>query len=272
MTETPTDVAPVSARGPRTGPVRIAMWSGPRNISTAMMRAFENRPDTAVSDEPFYAAYLASTGLIHPQRDEILASQPRDWRAVVAEITGPVPGGRSVWYQKHMTHHMLRGVGRDWIDGFENAFLIRAPEPVLASYVARRTEVTLDDIGLPQQAELFDRVADRTGRAPAVIESRDVLGDPGHVLGALCARLGIDLDPHMLAWPAGRRDSDGVWGAVVVRRSRALDRLRAAAPRHRLRRPSRSVESGGRRRASLLRPAGPLQARLTGSAPRRESA
>ena len=110
-----------------------------------------------------------------------------------------------------MTHHMLPGVGREWIDGFENAFLIRAPEPVLASYVERRAEVTLDDIGLPQQAELFDRVADRTGRAPAVIESRDVLGDPGHILEALCARRGILFDARMLAWPAGRRDSDGVW-------------------------------------------------------------
>ena len=213
MIKTPTLVEHAPPGGPRTSaaPVRIAMWSGPRNISTAMMRSFENRLDTAVSDEPFYAAYLASTGLIHPQRHEILESQPRDWRAVVAEITGPVPGGRSVWYQKHMTHHILPDVGRTWIDGLENAFLIRAPEPVLASYVEKRAEVTLDDIGLPQQAELFDRVADRTGRAPAVIESRDVLGDPAYVLTALCARLGIDFDPRMLAWPAGRRDSDGVW-------------------------------------------------------------
>ncbi len=187
------------------------MWSGPRNISTAMMRSFENRPDTEVSDEPFYAAYLASTGLIHPQRDEILRSQPRDWRAVVSQITGPVPGGRSLWYQKHMTHHILPDVGRDWIDSVENAFLIRAPEPVLASYVEKRAEVTLDDIGLLQQAELFDRVADRTGRAPAVIESRDVLGDPEHIIRALCTRLGVVFDPRMLAWPAGRRDSDGVW-------------------------------------------------------------
>ncbi len=212
MTETSTDVAHASTVGPGpSAPVRIAMWSGPRNISTAMMRSFENRHDTAVSDEPFYAAYLAATGLIHPQRDEILQSQPRDWRAVVDEITGPVPGGRSVWYQKHMTHHLLPDVGRDWIDGVENAFLIRAPEPVLASYVEKRAEVTLDDIGLPQQAELFDRVADRTGRAPAVIESRDVLGDPGLIIGALCTRLGIAFDPRMLVWPAGRRDSDGVW-------------------------------------------------------------
>ena len=191
--------------------LRIAMWSGPRNISTAMMRAFENRADCAVSDEPFYAAYLDATGLDHPQRDEILASQPRDWRAVAARVTGPVPGGRPVWYQKHMTHHMLPAIGRDWIERVANAFLIRAPEAVLLSYVEKRAEVTLDDIGVPQQAELFDRVADRLGAAPAVVESRDVLADPAGTLSALCGRLGLAFDPAMLSWPAGRRDTDGVW-------------------------------------------------------------
>ncbi len=187
------------------------MWSGPRNISTAMMRAFENRPDTAVSDEPFYAAYLEATGLDHPQRDEILLSQPRDWRAVVAHVSGPAPEGRAVWYQKHMTHHMLPGFGRDWIDRVGNAFLIRAPESVLRSYVAKRGDVTLDEIGLPQQAELFDRVADRLGEAPAVVEARDVLADPRRILSALCSRLGLAFDEAMLHWPAGRRASDGVW-------------------------------------------------------------
>ena len=107
--------------------VRIAMWSGPRNISTAMMRAFENRPDTAVSDEPFYAAYLAETGLDHPMRAEVLAGQPTDWRVVAGALSGPAPGGRAVWYQKHMTHHLLPGMDREWIHGLGNAFLIRHP-------------------------------------------------------------------------------------------------------------------------------------------------
>ncbi|WP_237476395.1 hypothetical protein [Lichenibacterium dinghuense] len=193
------------------GPLRIAMWSGPRNISTAMMRAFENRPDCAVSDEPFYAAYLAATGLVHPQRDEILASQPTDPAAVVAQVTGPSPGGSPLWYQKHMTHHMLAGFDRGWIDGVANAFLIRAPEAVLLSYVEKRTDVTLDEIGLPQQVELFDRVADRLGRAPPVVESRRVLLDPRGTLSGLCAALGIGFDEAMLRWPPGRRDTDGVW-------------------------------------------------------------
>ncbi len=191
--------------------LRIAMWSGPRNISTAMLRSFGSRADCAVSDEPFYAAYLAATGLIHPQRDDILASQPRDPAAVVAEVTGPVPEGRPVWYQKHMTHHMLPGFDRSWIDRVANAFLIRAPEAVLLSYVEKRAEVTLQEIGLLQQAELFDRVADRLGHAPPVVESRDVLADPRGTLSALCAGLGLSFDPAMLSWPAGRRVTDGVW-------------------------------------------------------------
>ena len=192
-------------------PIRIAMWSGPRNISTAMMRAFENRPDTVVSDEPFYAAYLQATGLDHPMRQDILAAQPTDWREVVAAITGPVPGDRAVWYQKHMTHHMLPGFGRDWIDGVTNAFLIRPPEAVLASYVRKRAEVTLEEIGFRQQAELFERVAERLGHAPPVIDAGDVLRDPGGTLACLCGHCAIRFDERMLAWPAGTRATDGVW-------------------------------------------------------------
>ena len=192
-------------------PIRIAMWSGPRNISTAMMRAFENRPDTAVSDEPFYAAYLEATGLDHPMRQDILAAQPTDWREVVAAITGPVPGGRAVWYQKHMTHHMLPGFGRDWIDGVTNAFLIRPPEPVLASYVRKRAEVTLEEIGFPQQADLFDHVAQRLGHAPPVIDAGDVVRNPGRTLASLCRHCAIPFDGRMLAWAPGKRPTDGVW-------------------------------------------------------------
>src|SRR5262249_46836681 len=150
--------------------IRIAMWSGPRNISTAMMRSFENRPDTSVVDEPFYAAFLAETGLDHPMRKEVLQSQSTDWRAVVEGLIGPAPGGRAVFYQKHMTHHMLPSFGRDWIAGCRNAFLIREPERVLASYTEKRPEVTLDDIGFVQQRALFEQEADRLGNAPVVVE------------------------------------------------------------------------------------------------------
>jgi hypothetical protein len=189
--------------------VRIAMWSGPRNISTAMMRSFENRPDCAVIDEPFYAAYLARTGLDHPMRDEVLAAQPRDWRTVAQALVDDDPA--PVFYQKHMTHHMLPGFGLDWTAKCRNAFLIRDPARVLASYVQKRAEVTLEDIGVVRQRELFDREADRLGQAPPVVEGADVLRDPRRVLGALCAALSVPFREEMLAWPAGPRDSDGVW-------------------------------------------------------------
>jgi hypothetical protein len=192
-------------------PIRIAMWSGPRNISTAMMRSFGARPDTAVIDEPFYAAYLAETGLEHPMRDEVLASQPRDCRDVVSQVLGPVPGDKPIWYQKHMTHHMLPSFERDWLGNVRNAFLIRDPAAVLASYVQKREAVELADIGIVQQRELFEREAQRLGAVPPVVESVDVLADPARALSKLCAALGIPFTEAMLSWPAGRRATDGVW-------------------------------------------------------------
>lgn len=193
-------------------PVRIAMWSGPRNISTAMMRAWENRPDTVVVDEPFYACYLNATGLDHPGRDEVVASQPTDWQQVAASLTDDqIPGGASVFYQKHMTHHMLPGVDLGWTSSLCNVFLIRDPVEVVASYKDRRGSVTLADIGLERQLDLFEREADRLGSAPPVIDSNDVLAAPKAVLTSLCQRIGLPFDDAMLNWPAGRRTNDGVW-------------------------------------------------------------
>lgn len=210
MTATPTRIAPL----------RVAMWSGPRNISTAMMRAFENRSDTAVWDEPFYAYYLAKTGLHHPMHEAVIAAgESEDWRKVVEQCTtaplapnrhGAQPG---IHYQKHMTHHMLPEIDLGWLDGVTNAFLIRKPEAVLASYHDRHTQIELRDVGFQEQADLFDRVADKTGAAPAVLDSDDVLADPEGALQRLCASLSIAFDPAMLSWPAGKRDSDGVWAA-----------------------------------------------------------
>jgi hypothetical protein len=197
-----------------TPPIRIAMWSGPRNISTAMMRAFENRADTAVLDEPFYAAFLAATGIDHPLRAQTLAAGRADPRAVVEQITGPVPGGAAIFYQKHMAHHMLAGFPTDWTAGFRNAFLIREPERVLASYVQKRAEVSLEDIGAVQLRALFEAEAQRLGRAPPVVEGAAVQADPRGSLGRLCQGLGIAFDEAMLSWPAGRRATDGPWAPV----------------------------------------------------------
>jgi hypothetical protein len=208
------------------------MWSGPRNISTAMMRSFGARPDTAVVDEPFYAAYLAATGVIHPMNAEVLASQPQNWPDVVKSLLGPVPDGKAIYYQKHMTHHMVRGFGRDWMAQVINAFLIRDPAAVLASYILKRGQANLADIGIVQQHELFEREANRLGAAPLVVEGADILADPAGALERLCGGLGIGYTPAMLSWPAGRRDTDGVWAPAwysAVEQSTGFEPPRAQA-------------------------------------------
>lgn len=191
--------------------IRIAMWSGPRNISTAMMRSFEARGDCRVVDEPFYAAFLRETGLDHPMAAEVLASQPNDWREVAQQLATETPGAKPIVYEKHMTHHMLPEFGRDWMRQCRNAFLIRDPARVLASYTQKRGEVDLADIGFMQQADIFAREADRLGAAPPVVEGVDVLRDPAGTLSKLCAALDIPWTTNMLSWPAGRRATDGVW-------------------------------------------------------------
>jgi hypothetical protein len=192
-------------------PVRIAMWSGPRNISTAMMRAFENRGDCAVVDEPFYAHYLDETGLDHPGREAVIAAGETDWRAVVASLTGPVPDGKPVFYQKHMTHHMLAHIGHDWFEAVTHVFLIRDPREVLVSYLKSRPHATAEDIGMLQEANLYDEIAARTGSATPVIDADAFLKNPEGHLRALCSLLQIPFTPRMLQWPAGPRATDGVW-------------------------------------------------------------
>ncbi|MEO1092820.1 MAG: HAD family hydrolase [Pseudomonadota bacterium] len=192
-------------------PLRIAMWSGPRNLSTAMMRSFENRADCTVWDEPFYAAYLTATGIDHPLRAEVLAAGISDPALVAAECLGPPPADVALYYQKHMTHHMVDGFPLDWLGACTNAFLIREPEAVIGSYQAKREAVTLDDLGFARQRELFEHVADRQGAAPPVIDADDVRRAPEATLRLLCTAIGISFDPAMLAWPPGPRASDGVW-------------------------------------------------------------
>ncbi len=210
-------------------PVRIAMWSGPRNISTAMMRAFGNRADTAVIDEPFYAAYLKLTGIDHPLREKVLAAQESDWRKVIRALVGPVPGGRAFFYQKHMTHHMLPEIERGWMAECRNAFLIRAPEAVLASYTAKRREFLPADIGFASQREMFEREADRLGAPPPVIDADDVLRTPRGTLSALCRALDMEFSEPMLRWTAGARTTDGVWAPAWYD---AVEQSTGFAPAH----------------------------------------
>jgi hypothetical protein len=187
------------------------MWSGPRNISTAMMRSWENRTDCSVVDEPFYAAYLAATGLQHPCREEILASQSSDYQQVIKTMTSGVVA-TPLQYLKQMTHHMPADLDMDWCAGLRHCFLIRDPAQVIASYVKKMPFVNEDAIGIRRQDELFRQIRSITGSTPAVIDSNDILKNPGKILAELCAHLEIDFPrQQMLHWPAGKRDSDGVW-------------------------------------------------------------
>ncbi|UWQ77042.1 HAD family hydrolase [Leisingera sp. M658] len=192
--------------------MRIAMWSGPRNLSTALMYAFGNRGDCAVVDEPFYAAYLAMTGLSHPMRAEILDSQPRDPDEVAKALLGDVPGAKPYYYQKHMTQHMIPGVPRQWMQEVTNVFLIRHPARVIASYAVKRENPTLEDIGFRQQAELLELVRS-WGHAPVVVDSHDIRNDPAGKLEQLCETVGMPYSPKMLTWPRGGHKDDGVWAA-----------------------------------------------------------
>tara|TARA_R110002124_G_scaffold44861_3_gene136188 strand:+ start:1515 stop:2225 length:711 start_codon:yes stop_codon:yes gene_type:complete len=189
------------------------MWSGPRNISTAMMRSFGGRSDCAVSDEPFYGAFLQTTGQRQPMADEVIASMDCDWHSVADAMRGPVPGGKPVWYQKHMPHHMVADISIADFPDHRHAFLIRDPDRVVASYAAKRLEVTADDLGYARQLGYVDQAAQLTGKPPAILDSADILRDPESHLRALCSALEIPWDTGMLAWQAGGRTTDGVWAA-----------------------------------------------------------
>jgi Sulfotransferase domain len=196
---------------PSNEPVRIAMWSGPRNISTAMMRSWGNRTDTFVCDEPFYAHYLQATGRDHPGADEVIANGETDWRKVVQRLTGDVPEGKHIFYQKQMTHHLLPQIDRAWLRVVTNCFLIRDPREVIVSYIRKNNDPALEDIGFGQQAEIFDWVRAHTGAIPAVIDARDVLENPRRILELLCDEVGVEFSDSMLSWPPGLRETDGIW-------------------------------------------------------------
>jgi hypothetical protein len=208
------------------------MWSGPRNISTALLRSWGNRSDTAVWDEPLYAFYLNETGIAHPGAAEVIAHHESDWRKVVSALVGDVPGGKAIFYQKQMAHHLLPQVGRDWLGQVTHAFLIREPREMLTSLAKVLPHPSLADTGLPQQREIFAWVRASSGRVPPVVDARDILENPRQMLGLLCARLEVPFDEAMLHWPPGRRPTDGIWAKYwydAVERSTTFEPYR---PKH----------------------------------------
>ena len=184
--------------------MKIAMWSGPRNLSTAMMYSFGNRPDFTAVDEPFYGAYLHATGLTHPMGAEVIASQETDPKQVAAACAADPAQHR---YMKHMPHHMLDGVPLDWTQDCVNVHLIRHPARVIASYAAKRENPTLEDIGYVQQTALYDKIGG------LVIDSHDIRENPEAALRVLCDAIDLPFDASMLHWPAGPKPFDGVWAS-----------------------------------------------------------
>ena len=192
-------------------PVRIAMWSGPRNISTALMRSWGNRPDTMVIDEPFYALYLQRTGKHHPGWTEIVSQTQTDVDKIIESLLASLPADKTVFYKKQMAHHLWPGIDRTWLNAVTNCFLIRDPADVITSYLRKNPEPTIEDLGFIQQAELFDLVRCTIGAVPPIIDASDVLQNPRRTLHLLCRAVGVEFDTAMLSWPPGLRETDGIW-------------------------------------------------------------
>ena len=193
------------------------MWSGPRNLSTALMRSFENRTDTAVIDEPFYAHFLKQTNLNHPGRNEIISTLDSNWDNIVLKITGPIPHNKSIWYQKHMAQHNLEGCDLNWIKSFHNCILIRDPKYVIPSY---NKEYSLSDeklLGYCQQLNLIRILEDEEGITPPIFDATDILEKPEQALKKICISVGIRFSQKMLKWPKGKRESDGIWAKYWYR-------------------------------------------------------
>ena len=205
------------------------MWSGPRNISTAMLRSWGNRADTAVIDEPFYAHYLDQTKYDHPGADKVIATYDTDWQKVVKQVTGDNPDNKSIWYQKHMTHHMLDHIDKSWMAQVTNCFLIRDPSRMIVSFAKVIPNPELDQMGLKQQVDIFHYIRERTGEIPPVISARDVLQNPRKTLSKLCDAIDIPFDEAMLQWEAGKRETDGVWAEYWYA---SVEKSTAFAPYH----------------------------------------
>ena len=191
--------------------ISLAMWSGPRNISTALMRSFENRPDSVVLDEPFYAYYLKKTKINHPMKNKIINLGQTNKDRIISNITGPIPKNKKIWYQKHMAHHNIPNEDIKWIHKLTNCLLIRNPKNVILSYSKKHKLLSIDQLGYRQLFEIY-KLLNSNGNNPIIIDSSDLLKDPKYYLKILCEKLKINFYPQMLSWPKGSRNSDGIWG------------------------------------------------------------
>jgi len=211
--------------------VKIAMWSGPRNISTAMMYAFDNRVDCHATDEPLYANFLMSTGTHHPGAKVVMENHETDLDQVISQITGPIPGGNPIWYQKHMCHHVMDDSDISWIGGLTNCFLIRDPREVLLSLSKITDSIDLRSTGLPEQIRIVEYVTGELGLDPPILDSKEILENPSALLRKLCDSVGIKFDEKMLSWEPGPRNCDGIWAKYWYASVWASSGFAAPSPR-----------------------------------------
>ncbi len=184
------------------------MWSGPRNVSTALMYSFRQRSDTVVVDEPLYGHYISSVGPGHPGEVEVLRNMDRDGERVVREvILGPCE--RPVRFYKNMAHH-LPGLDREFLERVTNVLLIRNPREMLPSLAKQLPNPVLRDTGLSEQVEILEFMLQGDGD-PVVLDAKELLLDPPGVLRRACGKLGLPFEEAMLSWPAGPKPEDGVW-------------------------------------------------------------
>lgn len=191
--------------------MRIACWSGPRNISTALMRAWSSRADTFISDEPFYAHYLKQTGLNHPMSKEIINLYSTKHKDIIKNLTSVIPKGKNIWYQKHMAHHILKVNDLSWIKNFHNCILIRHPKYVINSYVKKNTLSSVTDLGYTQQLSII-KFLKKEKLKFYIIDSDDFLKNPEKKINDWCNFLNIDFKKSMLSWSKGPHINDGIWG------------------------------------------------------------
>lgn len=191
----------------------IACWSGPRNISTALMRSWSSRMDTFVSDEPFYAYYLKETKLEHPMHKEIIDKYSSNYNKIIKYLTGEIPENKKIWYQKHMAHHILDLKNIDWISNFENCILLRHPKEVISSYTKKNQLNSAEELGYPQQYEIINFLK-KMNKSYIVIDSKELLKDPKKSLSNWCRKTNIEFDKSMLKWRKGNHVNDGIWWKV----------------------------------------------------------
>ena len=190
--------------------MKIACWSGPRNISTALMRSWSSRNDTFVSDEPFYAYYLKKKQLKHPMYKEIIEHYPNKYKDIINSLTSDIPNGKKHWYQKHMAHHLIDLNNINWITNFENCILIRHPRDVINSYVKKNTLHHIDELGYPQQYKIM-KYLESIGKRFTVIDSNVLLNNPKKILSKWCNNIDLEFDISMLKWAKGAHPQDGIW-------------------------------------------------------------